>query len=440
MEDDNAEARGGNFMKKHYSTVTEVFDFGPHISKVILDVGSDLAGARPEPAQFEVAVSRTAEQGKELVWPQFMGEKPEDSTEGLRTVTNLYVSDKEGHPSDSGSHLTLELLCHPLQSLGSVIWFNGTYNVSVQTAYTVTQKAPLSTNGGVLKDMIFTENDGNRILLADRLQTGSFSHPLTPLSYVYYEPPAAKDSSHPLIIWLHGAGEGGSEPLITVIGNKVVNLLSPEIQRLFGGAYLLAPQSPTYWMDDGGGEISLSGSSIYVDALDGLISRFLTEHPAVDRNRIYIGGCSNGGFMTMKMILHTPERYAAAFPVCEALPDAVISDGEIQSIARLPIWFTHSRTDTVVAPEEFVIPTYRRLVDAGNENAHFTFWDKVEDATGLYKAQDGSPFEYMGHWSWIPMLNNECRLDYDRRPVTLCGKPVTILEWLAGQRKEAAQP
>ena len=32
------------------------------------------------------------------------------------------------------------------------------------------------------------------------------------------------------------------------------------------------------------------------------------------------------------------------------------------------------------------------------------------------------------------MLNNECRLDFDGSPVTIDGKPVTIVEWLAAQR------
>lgn len=33
------------------------------------------------------------------------------------------------------------------------------------------------------------------------------------------------------------------------------------------------------------------------------------------------------------------------------------------------------------------------------------------------------------------MLNNECTLDYDGSPVTIDGNPVTILEWMAAQKK-----
>lgn len=423
-------------MNGHYATITEVFDFGPHISKIILDFGRELAGAQLSPSQFEVSVVRTTVSGEEFEWPEFMGEKPKDALQGTRTITNLYLSDADGNPAASGSHLTLEMSCHPLQSLGSLLHFDGKYNIFVNVDCTVTQKESIRTDDGIIENMIFNQNDGNRIVYGDLLQTGTFVHPDTPLSYVYYEPKTSGKDRHPLIIWLHGAGEGGKDPSIAAIGNKVVNFLSPKIQDYFGGAFLLVPQTPTYWMDDGYGEIALSGNSIYVDALDALISDFLDSHPAIDQNRIYIGGCSNGGFMTMKMILHTPSRYAAAFPICEALPDSVISDEDIGSIAHLPIWFTHAKTDTVVAPDQFVVPTYKRLVNAGNKNVHFTFWDKLTDTTGLYYTRDGAPFEYMGHWAWVPMLNDECTLDFDGTPVTLDGKPVTIIKWLAAQKKE----
>ena len=52
-----------------------------------------------------------------------------------------------------------------------------------------------------------------------------------------------------------------------------------------------------------------------------------------------------------------------------------------------------------------------------NPNAHFTYWDKVLDHTGTQKNVDGTPFEYIGHWSWIPMLNDKYVLDYDIKPV-----------------------
>lgn len=97
------------------------------------------------------------------------------------------------------------------------------------------------------------------------------------------------------------------------------------------------------WMDDGTGEYTKDGSSKYTEVLDALIGAFVDAHPQIDRSRIYIGGCSNGGFMTMKQIIFNPSRYAAAYPVCEALADAFISDEDILKLKDLPIWFTHAK-------------------------------------------------------------------------------------------------
>jgi predicted peptidase len=238
-----------------------------------------------------------------------------------------------------------------------------------------------------------------------------------------------------LIIWLHGAGEGGYDTAIAYTGNKVVNLSSPNIQKFFDGAYVLAPQIPTMWMDDGSGQYTQSGKSKYVKALKALIDEFAELHSDIDENRIYIGGCSNGGFMTMRMIIDYPGFFAAAYPVCEALYNAVITDQNINDIRNTPIWFTHAKNDTLVKPEETVIPTYQRLIKAGAPNVHFSFFDKVIDTSGKFKDAEGNPFEYFGHASWIYMLNDECALDFDGSPVKAGGKEVTLLQWLAMQSK-----
>ena len=95
-------------MNGTYYTITEVFDFGPHISKVILDYGKSMKGAVPSPEQFTVHVTRTSTEGEDFVWPNFMGDKPDDSMDGTRRVSNVYVSDKTGAPCEDGTCLTLD--------------------------------------------------------------------------------------------------------------------------------------------------------------------------------------------------------------------------------------------------------------------------------------------------------------------------------------------
>ena len=222
-------------MNGTYYTITEVFDFGPHISKVILDYGKSMKGAVPSPEQFTVHVTRTSTEGEDFVWPNFMGDKPDDSMDGTRRVSNVYVSDKTGAPCEGGTCLTLELPCFIMEGIGSIIKFNGNFNVFVKVAYDVTQTSEIATDDGAISPQTFDVDGGNRVIYGEWLKEDRYEDPQIPLSYVYYEPEMDADEKIPLIIWLHGAGEGGQEPPIAAIGNKVVNLISPKVHKIFGG-------------------------------------------------------------------------------------------------------------------------------------------------------------------------------------------------------------
>ena len=82
-----------------------------------------------------------------------------------------------------------------------------------------------------------------------------------------------------------------------------------------------------------------------------------------------------------------------------------------------------------------MVPTYERLIAAGAKNCHFTFWDKIMDLHAGWDTPDGKPMEYFGHFAWIPMFNDDCKLDYDGSPVLLNGEPATIFRWMAAQKR-----
>ena len=100
-------------------------DYGPNITKIILETGRPLIGAKLDPKQFSVFVERIIEMDEDFEWPKFMGEKPEDAMKGIRTVTGLYVSDAAGEPQEDGTCITLNLACHPMDSLGSILFYDG---------------------------------------------------------------------------------------------------------------------------------------------------------------------------------------------------------------------------------------------------------------------------------------------------------------------------
>ena len=72
---------------------------------------------------------------------------------------------------------------------------------------------------------------------------------------------------------------------------------------------------------------------------------------------------------------------------------------------------------------------------AGARNCHFTFWDRIMDLHDRFPEADGSAHEYFGHFAWVPVFNDDCRLDFDGKPVRAKGRNVSLMEWLAQQKK-----
>ena len=176
-------------------------------------------------------------------------------------------------------------------------------------------------------------------------------------------------------------------------------------------------------MDNGSDSYTSDGSSMYTESLMALIDSYVAAHDDIDPNRILIGGCSNGGYMTMNMIMTYPAYFAAAYPVCEAYTDEWITDDMLSAIQDMPIWFTHAAVDPTVDIASHTDATYARLVAKEAEKVYFS---RFEDVSGTLA--DGSQYTYNGHWSWIYTLNNECKEDIN-------GSTVTIWQWLAEQGK-----
>ncbi|WP_261301580.1 prolyl oligopeptidase family serine peptidase [Paenibacillus andongensis] len=422
-------------MGRSYYTITEITDYGPFITKLVLPMPVNVTAEAVNPQCFSVYVERKDQKGEILMLPTSWVEKDiKKPSKGYCVVKDVYPSSQYGRRTEEGEYVTLEMKYGPNDALSAAIAAPNGMNVFVASDYRVTQIAEVPAEGKKLTGLVFDKCAGNTMKQAEKFLHGISSYEDEPLKYGYFVPQTG-NGRRPLIIWLHGAGEGGQDPTIAYAGNKVVNLASDEIQAKFGGAFVLVPQTPTFWMNDGSGEYGRSGKSMYGKALKALIDEFISRNDAaIDTNRIYIGGCSNGGFMTMRMVLDYPDFFAAAYPVCEALYNEVISDADIEAIKHVPIWFTHSKDDLIVKPEETAVPTFERLLKAGAKSVHFSLFDKVVDLHGLFTDEKGEPYTYNGHFSWVYALNDDCLLDYDGKPVVEDGKEVSLMAWLARQR------
>ena len=243
------------------------------------------------------------------------------------------------------------------------------------------------------------------------LQRGSFT------------PKGAKDDGvkNPLIIWLHGAGEGGKDIDIVLLGNEVVALARDEIQKYFTtdkvkGAYVLVLQTPTMWMDRGDGHYNTDTpagekqKSCYDGVLFDAIQDYVENNPDIDTKRIYVGGCSNGGYMTMNLIFEHGDFFTAFYPICEAYMNKFIYDEMIEKVKDYNIWLVASEDDTTVDPLISSIPTFYRFLKAGSKNVHYTLFDKV-------RGTDDPNASYIGHFSWIYAFNDQVDKEFDNDKV-----------------------
>ncbi len=432
-------------MANLYYQVIDITDFGPYVTKLVLCMPREVRQEELGPEAFSVYVEIKDKKGKMVELPKSFIERDTFVPScGYRPVTAAYPSTMRGERTEGTScFVALEMPYGPIWKCSSALAadfksINGHESYTVRD-YRVTMTAPVGTGDDLLKGLVFDTPAGTFNPKIERFLHGVSSHPELPIRYGFFVPEKL-DGPKPLILFLHGAGEGGQDLPIAYSGNKVTEMTEAWLQEKFDGAFVLVPQCGTMWLDDGSGKYGDSGRSKYTEALKSLLDEFLVRFShAIDPDRVYIGGDSNGGFMTMRMLMSYPETFAAAFPICEAMLDRRVSDADIDNLKEIPVWFVHAKNDPIVKPDEYAVPTYRRMMAAGAKNCHFTYWDKIVDLHAGFKNEQGEPYEYMGHFAWIPVFNDDCRLDFDGKPVRVDGREVTLMEWLAAQRRKQDQ-
>lgn len=395
-----------------YKIVVEGFDWGAGVNKVILALNDTTS--KVNPADYTVFASRKSTTG------------PIADENNKREIVTAYVSDEKGEKVKTGKNITLVLSVGPQLPISSPFqYLRSKGNVWVDYSLTIVHPKT---------GYVWDTSTGKIMPLIDQFDlTGKYTHgdKLT-MSYATFTPKVKKDKA-PLIIWLHGGGEGGTDPAVPLLGNKAANYAAEGIQSIFEGAYVLSPQCPGAWMHNAQG-VGTQGkdNDIYNEGLMALIKDYVKANSEIDPSRIYVGGCSNGGYMALKLIFLHPDYFAAGYISALAYKSEYIPDSDIQKIKNVPIWFVHSKDDKTTIPDITVVPVFDRLRKAGAKNVHFSYYDHVNDITNFY---GGKSFEYNGHWSWVYLHENLPRTDLDGSPVRLNGKPVAIMEWMAAQKK-----
>jgi predicted peptidase len=141
----------------------------------------------------------------------------------------------------------------------------------------------------------------------------------------------------PLILFLHGAGERGTN-LQRVAVHGPPKLVKEGKDFPF---ILVAPQCP-------------EGERWQNDSLLRLLAHIMAEHK-VDPGRVYLTGLSMGGYGTWSLALASPEKFAAIVPICgggQTIDALLASRGKAAALRSLPVWAFHGAKDPVVPVEE----------------------------------------------------------------------------------------
>ncbi len=153
---------------------------------------------------------------------------------------------------------------------------------------------------------------------------------------------ANSDKKWPLMLFLHGAGERGTNAWrVDIHGPSKYILEHPEFPFI-----MVSPLCP---------ENQIWSNEVLVELLDQVIA----SHK-VDTQRVYLTGLSMGGYGTWSLALAYPEKFAAVIPICgggDSLPIHLARTGyttaaKKEAMKSLPIWAFHGGKDTVVPPDD----------------------------------------------------------------------------------------
>jgi poly(3-hydroxybutyrate) depolymerase len=256
-------------------------------------------------------------------------------------------------------------------------------NVRLDLVYTITQNTPIGRrHGGPVTIDRFVQGR----LANPEVDAFSYHRSGSGMKYRLYAPHGGH-GRRPLVVWLHGGGEGASLPdnyydnETTLRANRgALGFATEQAQRIFGGAYVVAPQSTSYWIEDG---------PRFAPQIREII-RDLVRRNGIDTDRIHVVGCSNGGYMSLEMTTVYPGLFATSVPICGVVTD-LIPDASLAKIST-PTWLVASLDDDTVPPQ------------ANTVHAH----DLIPGARmSLYDHVIWNGHQFPGHWSWIYVARND---------------------------------
>jgi predicted peptidase len=452
-----------------FTLVNQVFEYGQDTTTVVIDASPlSLRLGAIDPAAFVVSTRQTAVlNGSRLT-----------AYSGFRQVLSAFVTSTDelviagngtatvrAATTGTGRYIVLNLRTGLVPAQygfytgvpgASTLFYLVQTNVPLNLNYSVKQVAPITAANGsavtlgshITKSRTVRTNEvfaGEIDPLVRNFTAGRYS-PAAPhdstdyLDYQTFVPTLATGEKVPLVLWLHGIGEG------RVAGGAVQNQnhlrgnregvawITPDALAS-RKAVVLLPQSPNCGWYTKAAATSWRGYNDALTHAKTVLDRLLAENTHIDHDRVYVCGDSFGGFGVFNFLRTYPGVAAASivapggFNVEGAEPldgdrPPLLNQSSLQALAKVPIWILNTGQD---------FPITSKTYDALKGVAANVRWTHYKNATASSANSYGQE-----HWVWIPTLEN--------RPTTTdadivqanSGDPAGqhILDWLFAQKRK----
>ena len=202
------------------------------------------------------------------------------------------------------------------------------------------------------------------------------------LNYLLFLPKgyqAKAEKRWPLILFLHGSGERGTNVWKVATHGPPKNVAeNPDFPFM-----IVSPQCPEgeHWSND---------------KLLALLEE-ITRDYAVDTERIYLTGLSMGGYGAWNLGISYPEKFAAIAPICgggELITVILSSRDKAPALKSLGVWAFHGGKDPVVPVEES-----QRMVNAlkkvGVKDVKLTIYPEVQHNSWTEAYKDPELYKWL---------------------------------------------
>ncbi|GAA6397570.1 discoidin domain-containing protein [Solibaculum mannosilyticum] len=198
--------------------------------------------------------------------------------------------------------------------------------------------------------------------------------------------------SYPVVLFLHGAGERGTDNESILKANEGATVWAEPENQQRNECFVIAPQCPVneQWVDTDWGKGSYDMDNVPISdememVLD-IVAQVKSQYN-IDSTRMYSTGISMGGYGTWYLNTMFPDMFAAMVPICGAGDPSKAGD-----LGDKPIWVFHGDSDPTVP-----VSGSRDMVNAL----------KALNANVTYTEYPG-----VGHDSWVQAYRTQEMIDW----------------------------